>query len=431
MSAKRIAPWLIALTVYAAQERDAEACGGCFVPEGVNTQVTAHRMVLSISQTETTLWDQIVYTGEPESFAWVLPTRGVVEVGLSADAMFQALESLTVVTVLSPPACGFAGGDAAGAAASGNSNGSGAPSKGSDTESVEVTAHEVVGPYETVQLSSDDPEALRDWLDTNGYAVPGEIAPIVDQYVIDGFDFLALKLVPGAGVDAMQPVRITTPGAMPALPLRMVAAGTGARAPISLWILAEGRYQAANMPNFLIEEKDLIWNWDEQRSNYTELRQKGFDDTDQRGWLTEVVLPVAPESIRGQVERFALSGTGYGGDDPQAEMDADVVALVGHIDGVIVLNRLYAELSRAALADDLVLEAASDQVMVEGTLQTEAAIGTAPSCPPPRNDDVEEDSIWPRANCAVSSASDGAEIWFLLALFALRRRRESDSSSWG
>jgi hypothetical protein len=31
-------------------------------------------------------------------------------------------------------------------------------------------------------------------------------------YVEEGFGFVALKLVPGIGVDAIRPVRVTTPG---------------------------------------------------------------------------------------------------------------------------------------------------------------------------------------------------------------------------
>ena len=53
------------------------------------------------------------------------------------------------------------------------------------------------------------------------------ILPVIDAYVAEGFNFLALKLVPGQGVDSMRPVRVTTPGAAATLPLRMVAAGTG------------------------------------------------------------------------------------------------------------------------------------------------------------------------------------------------------------
>ena len=35
--------------------------------------ITDHRMVFSISPTQTILWDQIRYVGNPAEFAWVLP----------------------------------------------------------------------------------------------------------------------------------------------------------------------------------------------------------------------------------------------------------------------------------------------------------------------------------------------------------------------
>ena len=70
-----------------------------------------------------------------------------------------------------------------------------------------------------------------------------DIDPIIAAYVNEGFDFLALKLQPGQGVQAMRPVRVTTQGAGLTLPLRMVAAGTGATVGITLWVVADGRYE--------------------------------------------------------------------------------------------------------------------------------------------------------------------------------------------
>src|SRR6185312_3561231 len=81
---------------------DAAACGGCFTGQNVDSQVTGHKMIFSISQAQTTLWDQISYSGDPGSFAWVLPTHGPVTVGLSSDALFQNLDLETQVTVIPP-----------------------------------------------------------------------------------------------------------------------------------------------------------------------------------------------------------------------------------------------------------------------------------------------------------------------------------------
>lgn len=68
--------------------------------------VTDHRMILSISREESTLWDQIRYTGAPSSFAWVLPISGTVRVALSADSLFQSLDEQTKTLIIQPsPNC--------------------------------------------------------------------------------------------------------------------------------------------------------------------------------------------------------------------------------------------------------------------------------------------------------------------------------------
>ena len=76
-------------------ETEALACGGCFAPPENPTVVTDHRMILSVSKAQTTLYDQIRYQGDPGSFAWVLPIAGTVEVGLSSDALFGVLDQQT------------------------------------------------------------------------------------------------------------------------------------------------------------------------------------------------------------------------------------------------------------------------------------------------------------------------------------------------
>src|SRR5450755_2214822 len=97
----------LAVACTAWDARDARACGGCFTapppppvgppPVNVDSVITAERMIFSISKDQTTLFDEITYSGAPASFAWVLPIRGEVEVGLSADALFAAIDSMTSV----------------------------------------------------------------------------------------------------------------------------------------------------------------------------------------------------------------------------------------------------------------------------------------------------------------------------------------------
>ncbi len=380
-----VAPLALGLVAYSG---DALACGGCFVPPDENSQVTGHRMVMSIGMDQSTLYDQIEYSGSPESFAWVLPTKGQVDIGVSSDLIFNQLGFDSAVTVAAPPLdcpgyyCGY--GPEAGSTGSATSGG------GFDNgDGVDVIAQEVVGPYETVQLAATDPEALQVWLKDHGYNLPKDIEPLVGTYVKEGFNFLAVKLVPGEGVQSMQPIRITTKGSAVALPLRMVAAGTGALTTITLYVLGEGRWETKNFPGFSVNPEDVIWNYDLDRSNYTDLRSDGYAASSGVGWLTESSRPYSVFGFRSQIENvLSFVGpeqSGYGA-DYQAAYDAmqeDLKALFAGMDeNSVWLTRLRAELPREALGNDLVLQAASSQTEVANFIQTTKFIGPQPSCPP-------------------------------------------------
>lgn len=374
--------------------RDAQACGGCFAPPESVTVVTDHRMILSISKTQTTLYDQIRYQGDPEKFAWVLPIAGTVEVGLSADVMFASLDALTTTTIVppprtfcpGPPVCGRSYGEDAGFAASDGGAGS-----------VEVTKREVVGPFETVQLKATDPMALGVWLAQNGFSIPQDITPIIDQYQKEGFGFLAMKLLPGQGIDSMRPVRITMPGASPTLPLRMVAAGTGQSVGITLWIVGEGRYEPANFPSFVIPTSEISWSFVTNSSNYTYLRQQKTLETNGSAWEIESSLPISRHTLAQYVR-----GGGYPYGDAPASLDylpvtsgpvmmtaeevrqADLDTLFAGIpDGSERITRIRADLARAALGKDLVVGASQNQDVMSNVRQlTGSSPIQCPSYPP-------------------------------------------------
>src|SRR6516225_4475735 len=87
-----------------AGERRASACGGCFHPPTQTvTDITDERMLLSVSAGQSTLYDQIQYSGSPSSFAWVLPIHGTVTVGLSADVLFDSIDAVTATQIQPPP----------------------------------------------------------------------------------------------------------------------------------------------------------------------------------------------------------------------------------------------------------------------------------------------------------------------------------------
>jgi hypothetical protein len=290
-----------------------------------------------------------------------------------------------------------------------------------------VVSQGTIGPYETVTLSTDDPSALQTWLTGHGYVIPDDIQPTIETYVQEGFDFLALRLAPGQGVAAMKPVRITMPGSSFTLPLRMVAAGTGANTALSLFMIGEGRYQTANFPAGQVASGDIVWDFLDDSSNYAELRLEAMAAEEGRSWITSYarrgallepiednLVPNMPPNVTydvdGQsyqtiaqavVKQALANGETFDENCLLAlEIHADSVSEVvdncdengmcaplatgqisadefrcGQLDDLAVaftglhprdvwLSRLEANLPREALDQDLILEAASGQLTV-------------------------------------------------------------------
>jgi Uncharacterized protein conserved in bacteria (DUF2330) len=370
-------------------ERSAEACGGCFhPPTQTASDITDERMLLSVSPTQTTLYDQILYAGSPSSFAWVLPIHGTVTVGLSADVLFDSIAAVTNTQITAPPAncpaptCGFGGISAPVAGA--------AFADAAAAGVVTVTKQENVGPYATVQLHATDSGALDTWLTQNGFDIPAAVQPVLDAYVAEGFDFLAMKLLPDQGVQAMRPVRVTTTGASLSLPLRMAAIGTGVTVGITIWVVSDGRYEPQNFPFFHIDDAQLVWDFSTSSSNYTTLRAQLEAASHNRAWeiesslnlneqtITSVILnggtyfagggfggPIAPtDATEDYLPVGAPDAGGDGGAYQSADevRTADVAALFAGMAGPNVrITRMRSDIAHAAMTTDFVVQASADQ----------------------------------------------------------------------
>jgi len=384
--------WAAAASFAVMRERQAAACGGCFrPPTETASDITDERMLLSVSTQQTTLYDQIQYTGNPSSFAWVIPIHGTVDVGLSADVLFDSVDALTQTTIQAPPLnCPFPSGCAqnAGPQAPGAFGAASSGSGSSSGSGVTVVKAQNVGPYATVQLATTDPMALNTWLLQNGFEIPTAVQPTLDAYVGEGFNFLAMKLLPGQGVQSMRPVRITFTGALLSLPLRMAAIGTGATVGITIWVVADGRYEPQNFPFFHIEDSQLVWDFSTSSSNYTTLRQQNEQALGGKGWEMESSITLQEQSIANVIlSGGVVYGYGYGGgsgggtpadasqdylpitnpDGSVAETadqvrDDDLKTLFAGIQGPSVhVTRIRSDISHAAMTTDFVLHASQEQ----------------------------------------------------------------------
>ncbi|HEV8246611.1 MAG TPA: DUF2330 domain-containing protein [Polyangiaceae bacterium] len=346
----------------------AQACGGCFHQVGpitsqTSTVVTGHRMAFAVSETQTVLWDQFSYEGEAAEFSWVLPVQPDAYLELSDDAWLEALDSSTQMNVVSPTlecaqpkfssgsGCGCGSSDSA-TSASGNvdPNGSGGfAGKGGVT----IIRHETVGPYETDVVQSQDPNALHDWLVNNGYVIPDEIQPIIDAYVSEGMDFLALKLRPGFGVQQMEPVRVITPGGAYLLPLRMVAAGIGSFVEVKLFVIAGARYAMPDLAEVRVNPKDVVYDFATSSSNYLTARNAALAQNSGKSYVV----------TSAQIENGGLCGGFSCGD--QNDLEA---ALLGMNPSGVWLTRLELNLPATALDHDCIVEPALSQTPVSATI---------------------------------------------------------------
>lgn len=386
----------------------AEACGGCFAPPGAVQTVTDHRMVLSVSSTQTTLWDQFSYSGQPSDFSWILPVRNGpnVEIKLADNRFMQVLDNITVPTLYAPSRpyryCGGATEDFASAPrATADSGASGG--------GVVVHREEVVGPYAIAVVGGTDAMAIRNWLRDNGFSVPAAVEPVIDYYVGMRSDFVALKLRAGATLNRMSPVRVTVPGYAPTLPLRMVAAGIADKVGLSLLVIGNSRFEATNYPNGEVSNNDLTWDWNASPAqvpadDFRAAERAIFTRTAGRGWITESAMPQSAGFLQNLAmnARFAIqgsgpvcppgSGAGDGGvedggspmgtcvePDPATDMQ---VALAGLSNGDITVTRMRAELSSVLLDRDLQLGPTAVPSVRDRSYQY-GVIRNAPPEPPP------------------------------------------------
>jgi len=310
---------LLAATPLSLASADAAACGGTFAtappPGEAPVTVTSERWALAVGPDQTTLWASLHYTGTATDFAWVLPVRGDARLEVASDAWFQALDTFTATHVESPPILcegeGGGGGCACGGFGSASSGAGTPPPRTGGQSVVSVVETRNVGPYEVVRLRSSTPGALVDWLTSHAYVIADHVRPVIDLYVSEGYDFEAMRLAPGAGVQDMKPVRVVMKGGMYTIPLRMATAGAGDALPITLFVLSESRASAASFTGVTVPTDDLVWDWAAKTSNYASRLNAALTRPNAPAFTTTFAMPgvmTSPLVVDGQPVSFSRDG---------------------------------------------------------------------------------------------------------------------------
>ncbi|MEV7444416.1 DUF2330 domain-containing protein [Streptomyces sp. NPDC091204] len=195
---RRIPALLLALLVtqLGALVNPAYACGcGAMVPDG-QSRIGVDR------ETSVVRWDgrteQIVMRftvrGDAQRAAWIMPVPGRASVELGDGDMFGELRDLTRPE--SKARHYFWPRDRDWPFSSGRGDLAGAAPPSAADAAVGVVGREQLGDFDVARLTATDPNALKTWLETNGFKLPDRLATEVQPYVDQRWEYVAVRLAP-------------------------------------------------------------------------------------------------------------------------------------------------------------------------------------------------------------------------------------------
>ncbi|WP_030848482.1 DUF2330 domain-containing protein [Streptomyces sp. NRRL F-4474] len=247
---RRILILLFALlaTQVGALVNPAYACGcGAMIPDS-RSRIGVDR------ETSVVRWDgrteQIVMrftvAGNAQRAAWIMPVPGRATVELGDGDMFDELRDLTRPERRTRSHFWPREGDWPFSRHTGDS--AGAPAPGA-APSVGVVGREQLGDFDVARLTATDPDALRNWLESNGFQLPERLATEVKPYVDQRWEYVAIRLAPRGGQGRvlrgdLDPLKIRFDSDRLVYPMRL---SRMARTPqsLGLYVLADHRMEPA------------------------------------------------------------------------------------------------------------------------------------------------------------------------------------------
>lgn len=384
MSAPSPRAALLAVTLLAPAP--ALACGGffCNAAQLLPVEQNAERILFEVhgdGTISTTV--EIAYSGAPEDFSWILPVPATPTVDVVSPQLLQILDASTGPSLQGQRTfcsnrrggCSVASAELGGAPSTAETLTAVAAAPlalygcadnallsagrydevGSDPVQVEQLPQ--VGPYLIDVVSSDDPGALVDWLDSEGYLLTKAMEPFIQGYVAQGMKFLAMKLAADASISDVAPVRMTYPADDPMIPLVLTSVSAEPEMGVKVFVAAAERYQAANWSNLLMDPSDLIIDTGLGRSNYFPLVSWQVDMAGGRAFVTEFAGPATGVA---QTARTTADFPPWPlSEDAEAVLELEAAAT--QLEDIAVakpwLTRLYTRISAWEMTEDPTFEA--------------------------------------------------------------------------
>lgn len=300
-----LAPVAFGAAVLLTDAPRAEACG-CLSPPvpnptepdyAVNQQ--SEQIIFEVDPPWITAHVLINYAGDPASFAWIVPVAEAPELSLSPASAFGLLDKGTAPSVtvnvedLCPQsrwACNYhpalhCGGDDDWPGA-GLDAGSLSDAADTGTPPVEVISTQVIGDYQTVTFTAAEAQAAVTWLRDNGFIVNATTAPYMEPYVEANMVFVAAKLVPGADVSSIKPLRMRFRAPFPMVPLVLTAVAAEPHLTVTSYIYGASAYKPLSHPLTTVPVDRIAVDGD-GRLNYPMALARAVDDAGGDAFVAE------------------------------------------------------------------------------------------------------------------------------------------------
>ncbi len=363
---------LVAATAAAAsiyEPRVADACG-CLSPPAVTegqyaVNQRAEQIIFEVDPPFVTAHVLIKYAGAPEQFAWIIPAPELPELGISPVSAFGMIDQLTNPDVsvnvqdicplsdwechFKQTQCGFgaAGDDDDGPFGLSDAGANALDAGTNGQPPVTVLDTKVVGDYQTVTFRASEASAAVQWLRDNGFIVNPTTSIYMDPYVQANMVFVAIKLVAGADVSAIKPLRMRYRAQFPMIPLVLTAVAAEPHLTVSAFVYGNAPFKPMGHPIVTIDQSRIAQDAS-GRVNYPMVLARTIDEAGGDGFAAEYRgAPVRPE--------FGQNGSGccdagfdlcnIGNDSqcqcPRSDFDHADCSTVGDIlDGVALVDSL-------------------------------------------------------------------------------------------
>lgn len=202
-----------------------KADGGIFPPPYYWIHETGQRAVIFYENGVETLVLTTDFRGKASEFGWVIPTPNKPEVTKGSDEIFTSLNEIIRKTSKKPRSLLF---DAY-------------SSKEEFGKEVVVIETKKIDYYDIAVLSAQNPHALVNWLNENGYIYPEEESYILNDYIDNNWYFTAIKISKEAQSSQnvkeelkeghMNPIKLVFKSSSIIYPLRISSIGERYRTP--------------------------------------------------------------------------------------------------------------------------------------------------------------------------------------------------------